>query len=464
VAGAGSGGLGAALAGARGGGRVLLVEAADQLGGTVTRGGVMSWEPVVGATGLPAELYHRARALPSGAGCVSCRNRYHPDRPYGLWLQDPRVTYADTLQRSGLTGQTWHAVALDPEAYLRVVQTMLAEAGVEVRLNCRVVGAEARDGHVEQIVVEHEGRAERLSAVTYVDSTAEVHLCRQAGCATRLGEDPRSAFGEPSAPVEPLGRINAVSLLYRARPTAGAAVAELPADIPADLWRRAAHIVELPDHSRVFNVLPTMEGRECLGLGPEAAYAECRRRILAHWHWTQTTHGYERWELCWVAPTLGVREGPRVMGEQVLTEHDLDAGVRGQAHDDIIALADHAKDVHGEGGGCPEVREPYGVPYRCLVPRGFSNLLVACRGASFSHIGASSCRLSRTMMQLGQAAGTAAALAVRLGCRAAEVPPATLRQRLREQGVQLEWDGWHAAPVGSLEELEPPDDCPEPRC
>ncbi|MCK4590983.1 MAG: FAD-dependent oxidoreductase, partial [Candidatus Latescibacteria bacterium] len=62
-----------------------------------------------------------------------------------------------------------------------------------------------------------------------------------------------------------------------------------------------------------------------------------------------------------------------------------------------------------------------------------------CRAASFSSLAASSCRLSRTMMQLGQAAGTAAAIAKELDLDLPNVPPDRLRAQLREQHVQLEW-------------------------
>ena len=81
--------------------------------------------------------------------------------------------------------------------------------------------------------------------------------------------------------------------------------------------------------------------------------------------------------------------------------------------------------------------EPYGVPFRCLIPRGIGNLLVACRGAGFSALAASSCRLTRTMMQLGQAAGAAAALARELDLPAGAVPAPALRAALAEQHVQL---------------------------
>ena len=79
------------------------------------------------------------------------------------------------------------------------------------------------------------------------------------------------------------------------------------------------------------------------------------------------------------------------------------------------------------------------LPYRCLIPKGFRNLLVACRGAGFSAIAASSCRLSRCMMQLGQAAGNAVALGKELGTDLAAVPADSLRDRLRREHVQLDW-------------------------
>jgi len=105
---------------------------------------------------------------------------------------------------------------------------------------------------------------------------------------------------------------------------------------------------------------------------------------------------------------LGVRESRRVVARYTLTEHDLRAGLSGQAHGDIVAVADHAVDVHGaHGAGCGELAEPYGVPFRCLQPVDCDNLLVPGRAAGFSAIAASSCRLSRTMLQLGVAAGRA---------------------------------------------------------
>jgi len=221
----------------------------------------------------------------------------------------------------------------------------------------------------------------------------------------------------------------------------------LPADVPDKCWWRShfpnAAINHYPDGDLNVNMLPTMEGREAFDLGTERAYAECRRRVLAHWHHSQTVFPeFQAYQIKWVAPTLGVRETRRVVGRYMLTEQDVRAGLDGQTHDDIIAIADHAMDTHGPStgrAGCGEVTQPYGIPYRCLLAADVDNLLLACRGASFTSLAASSCRLSRTMMQLGQAAGTAAVLARRRSAQLADVPPADLRQALAEQHVQLDW-------------------------
>ena len=79
------------------------------------------------------------------------------------------------------------------------------------------------------------------------------------------------------------------------------------------------------------------------------------------------------------------------------------------------------------------MKNAYGVPYRCLLPRGTENVLIAGRAASFSAIAASSCRLSRTMMQLGEAAGVAAHLSCKNGTALRSVPPEDIRRLMAER-------------------------------
>jgi hypothetical protein len=460
VVGAGSGGIGAALAAARIGLSVLLIEKSDTLGGNAVRGGVHNWEPGVGGTAFPFEIFQRLQKIPNAVAVVRMVRHCvlpqpgEPVYPGGEALPDPAGTYADSLQRHSLKAlspeekfgpaSAFRSIVFEPEAYSRVVGEMLAETGnCTIRTNAAFREVLVKDGRIESLILDN---GDVVKASFFVDSTADAKLCQAAGCELMRGQEGRETFGEPDAPEQASSKVNAVTLIYRITPRDPAAVEPLPADVPSECWWQARFPASLnsgyANGDLNINMLPTMQGEEFLRLGYPAAYAECRRRVLAHWHYLQTRPDFpefQRYTISWIAPALGVRETVRVVGEYILTETDILKGISGQTDPDIITLADHAMDRHGEGGGCVELREPYGVPYRCLLPKGIDNLLVACRGASFSSIAASSCRLSRTMMALGHAAGVAAALAKEKGVTLRAVPAEALRQTLRLQHAELDW-------------------------
>lgn len=504
VIGGGSGGFGAALAAARMGVDVVLVERGDRLGGNSVRSGVTCWEMGAGGTGIPFDLYRRLKAHPGAVG-IYTRGRhmstFDPAReayryPGGENLIDPSQRYADTLQRwvsggppdGGIESyrrRTWHGVVFEPDAMAGTMLEMLHETGrCRVMLNTTFASVQGAPERIHAAVLS-DGR--RLVAGVYIDATGDGTVCAAAGCEMMAGQEARAAFDEPGAPEQPTTRINGVTLIYRVspiassgrspvagtggpgrlepggampRPTVAATederrnsrepgVEPLPKGVPTNCWWASrfpsAAINQYPNGDLNVNMLPTMDGAEFLKRGHGPAMEECRRRVAAHWRHVQTTCAeFQGFRLSWVAPAPGIRESRRVVGEYVLTQRDLLAGIGKQAHPDIICIADHSMDTHGghkRAGG--ELPGPYGVPYRCLVPRGCRNLLVACRAASFSSIAASSCRLSRTMMQLGQAAGAASALARELGVDLPDVPPDRLRAALRAQHVQLD----HPMPV-----------------
>ena len=460
VVGAGSGGIGAALAAARMGLSVLLIEKSDTLGGNAVRGGVHNWEPGVGGTAFPFEIYQRLQKIPNAVAIVRMARHCvvpqpgEPAYPGGEALPDPAATYADSMQRHSLKelspeekfgrSSAFRSIVFEPEAYSRVVGEMLAETGkCTILTNTAFSEVRVKDGRIESLILDS---GEEVCASFFVDSTADAKLCQAAGCELMRGQEARETFGEPDAPEQASSKVNAVTLIYRITPRDHAAVDPLPPDVPAECWWQARFPASLnsgyANGDLNMNMLPTMQGEEFLHLGYPAAYAECRRRVLAHWHNLQTRPDFpefQRYAISWIAPALGVRETVRVVGEYILTEHDILKGISRQTDPDIITLADHAMDRHGEGGGCVELREPYGVPYRCLLPKGINNLLVACRGASFSSIAASSCRLSRTMMALGHAAGVASALAKEKGATLRDVPAEALRQTLRSQHAEIDW-------------------------
>lgn len=445
VVGAGSGGFGAAVAAARLGSRVLLIESGPGVGGTSTWAGVNNWEPVAGATSLPAELY--ARLLPTVDACLQRRRCvYHPDRPWGWYDRDP----LHTDYRYSLSRATGMPVTFEPDALDRVMRQLLSAAGCELRLNTRFTESEVDHTarRLRAIFVESSTGIERIESDLFIDATADIHLARTAGCETQLGPESQDRYAEPSASDDGGLVLNNASPCYRVTRLADTEPAVLEAwpddvDVRIKDLRPVTSIRTYPNGDLNMNPLHLMTGVEAMELGHGAReIAFCRAR--AHWHLLQTHHGFDRWRRTWMSPALGIRETHRLVGRYVLREQDLVTGLEQQDHDDIITFADHAIDFHGARPSREVPNGPYGIPFRCLLPQEVDNLLVACRGASFSSIGASSCRLSRTMMMLGQAAGTAAALYGSDTIMAAtDGRIHQIREQLALDGVALSLaDGW----------------------
>ncbi|MCE6991834.1 FAD-dependent oxidoreductase [Dyadobacter sp. CY323] len=465
VVGGGSGGIGAALAAGRLGLRVLLLEKQNYLGGNAAQSGVSVWEMGVGGTGIPFDIYKRLKQKDKAVGIYSfakhrkwqLQSGESPLHPGAELLLDPSKKYRDTLLRHGSeTGilneafvrEYWHGVPFEPAIYQQVVEEMLLETGnVTVLKNTAFQAVESSNGVVASVTLSN---GETVSAPLFIDATDSGHLCRYLGCETMFGQEANDVFNEPGAPENASSRINGVSLIYRIglreKDEANSLDQELESNVPC-WWAESypvASIVQYPNGDLNVNMLPTMEGVDFVQYADyQASYEECKRRVLAHFRHLKSTYApYADYKLLWMAPALGVREGHRVVTQQILTEQDIRGGLVQQLGEPIVTIADHALDTHGKStgrAGCAELDMPYGVPYPCLVPKGFSNLLIASRAAGFSSLAASSCRLSRTMMQLGQAAGTAAYIALRDSVDFPNVGYADLSASLVAHHVQLEY-------------------------
>jgi hypothetical protein len=414
VVGGGSGGYGAALAAARAGAKVILVEKQPILGGTSTSAFVTNWEPGPGCS-FSRELYEHLKAAPQAVAIAPRVHRYKSSEPYGLSYGTPKsdLTYDDTLRRAGAGRKC--SVVMKPDALARAMAAILKKAGVRILFKTTFKTAETSRRTVRSIrMMGPDGRLRTIVARVFIDSTGGAHLCRAIGCEIMLGSDPRSRFNEPSAPEKGARVLNAISLCYRIQKAPEPKRAEVPVG-EVGSFAKTAFISGVSDRELIVNPLGLVPGSVLVDKGYPYTMALARRRAGAHWRWLQGYPYFKQYELKDIAPRLGIRESYRTVTEYVLTQQDLATGLAGQKHTDIIAIADHPMDTHGRGGGLRNVRAAYGVPYRCLIPKGFANLLVACRGAGFSHIAASSCRLSRTMIALGHAAGVAAAEAARNG-------------------------------------------------
>jgi hypothetical protein len=159
--------------------------------------------------------------------------------------------------------------------------------------------------------------------------------------------------------------------------------------------------------------------------------------------------GFSRAWLLDSAPSLGVRETRRVVGDYVLSEDDI---VRSRAFPDVIGVPGYrhtrGQPVHNpdgqegaEGDFCNRQAIDelfvYGIPYRCLLPRGVEGLLTAGRCISATHAGDGYTRVIPSCMLTGQAAGTAAALSAQSGVSPRDLDIVRLQHCLAEQGVRL---------------------------
>ncbi|MBQ8357511.1 MAG: FAD-dependent oxidoreductase [Clostridia bacterium] len=156
-------------------------------------------------------------------------------------------------------------------------------------------------------------------------------------------------------------------------------------------------------------------------------------------------HGMENWELEWVGFLPGKRESRRYVGDYVMTEADV---ISGGHFEDEIAYGGWPMDDHNPYGmrknermNIPSVmipvKEPYGIPLRCLYSKNVENLMFAGRNISVTHAALSSTRVMATCALLGQAAGTAAAVAIGYGIG----PRETAREHFREVQELLMDDG-----------------------
>ena len=417
VIGGGSGGFGAALAAARAGAKVILVEKQPVIGGTSTSAFVTNWEPGPGCS-FAREIYKCLKRKPGSVSIASQIHSYEKNEPYGIFIGTigKGLTYDSTLRRAGVPANKRYSIVMKTEALAQTMESMLKLSGVKILLNTTFLQAEAKDGIVLKAHLAGENNQRIvIRAKVFIDATGGAFLCRNIGCETMLGVDPRERFNEPSAPQKADRFLNAISLCYRIRKAENPTRQQMPSGTVGD-FGKVAFATGVDDKELIINPLSLLAGITLIDKGYRETMLLARKNVLAHWHWLQEYPHFNNYELKDIAPMLGIRESYRVLTGYILTEHDVRAGLEKQQHKDIVAIADHALDVHGGSSGIKELKEPYGIPYRCLIPRGWKNLLVACRGAGFSHIAASSCRLSRTMIALGHAVGLAAAEAARETC------------------------------------------------
>jgi glycine/D-amino acid oxidase-like deaminating enzyme len=418
VVGAGSAGSSTAISAARSGARTLLIDRLGFMGGT--------------STAVLDTFYAFYTPTPEPQRVVG-----------GLgWEVVQRLTDAGVAFERPNTYGAGTGVTYDQETLKVTWERLALDAGVELLLHTWATGVRVEDGRVTGVRVWNKGGESWIGAEIVVDASGDADVAALAGARY---ED----FGTT-------GRVQSLSTLFR---LANVDIERAAQTKKAELWalmRSAAETgaYQLPRlegswHRTPFagivmvhmTRVPNIDATDPVALTD--AELEGRRQVREYHRFLRDrVPGFEASVIVGTSPSIGVRESRRVIGDYQLTRDDVLAARR---FDDEIALCGAPIEDHGPGGetdwqyvaggGQGTV---YGIPYRALLPAGLDGLLAAGRCFSATHDAHASARSMATCMAMGQAAGTAAALAVRGNSVPRALDVATLRERLQRDGALLE--------------------------
>jgi hypothetical protein len=408
-----------------------------------------------GATVTLIERY----GFPGGMACAALVNPFaghayrNPETGrFGSLIGGLFKETAGELARLGAYGSVLSPSAFDEERLKVVYDRMLAEAGVEVRFHALVTGARVRAGRIEGVDIQAKEGIRRVDGDVFIDATGDGDLAAAAGCPFSVGRPSDGLTQAMTMSFRMAGvdkrEMRKAANLRDARglvePYFQDARAKGRLDYPSRDW------VQFYDYPRPgvlhFNMTRINPASGLRSEDLSRAEIEGRRQafLLADWLVREVPYFRGAW-LEKVACHVGVRETRHVDGAYAIGREDVTAG---RKFPDGIARSCYFIDIHSPTGSgfehekagtrgehkesyAPPKGDWYEIPYRSLLPKGAENLLVPCRALSATHEGAAAVRVMATMTAMGEAAGLAAAEAVRRRCAPAELDGRALRARLR---------------------------------
>ncbi len=402
VAGGGPGGFAAAVAAGRTGAKTVLLERQGCLGGGMT---TMLVNPF---------MSHR-----SGGKIVNA----------GIFTE-----IVERLRARGVGKPDDRVIVIDDEIMKVILDEMATEAGVDVIFHATLYDVETDGDKVAAATFAHNGGPIRVTGKIFIDATGDAVLAELAGCQCEFGND--------------AGEVMPVTLNFV---VGGLDVDKLDLDNLDNKIRNGGGDTPKLINTNIsyactprpglihFNMI-RLTGNTLDPFDLSANEMEGRRRAENFIAWAHANlPGFENAYVEKTASHIGIRESRRVMGDYVLSAEDFRSRAR---FDDAVACCAYNIDIHGTRPN--EVRieslgpgEYYQIPYRCLTPTGKSNFLMASRSISADVTAHSSLRIMPVVMTIGQAAGTAAAMAAATG-DTRSIDTADLQKRITTAGGVLE--------------------------
>lgn len=436
VIGGGPAGINAAIAAGRTGAKTILIERYGFLGGMSTIALVYPWMTFHTSSGkqvikgIAQEIVNRLQESNGSPGHLR-----------------------DTV------GFTYSVTPYDGEKYKLISLQMLEESNVDVLVHSFVDKVNVEENKIVSVSLTTKSGPISISGKQFVDTTGDADVAFLAGASCLKGRD----SDQKTQPMTMKFRMRNVNLekvkeVMKSNPTnfyKKTPINELDS-IPLTgvqgfykEWNEAALPINRdqvlffagPNDDEVLVNCTRVQGLDAtnvfdLTLGEK----EGRKQVFMMVDFlTKHVTGFEDAVLSQVGTQIGVRESRRIKGEYSLTMEDV---IFGKKPKDTIALSGYPIDIHdptGKGVVADDIKGDgsYGIPYRCLIPLEIDNLLVGGRCISTSHEALATTRLTPSCMATGQAAGTAAGLAVKDQISPKELNVETLREHLLEQNMVL---------------------------
>ncbi|MEK6793464.1 MAG: FAD-dependent oxidoreductase [Spirochaetota bacterium] len=450
VLGGGPAGIAAAVASARTGAKTLLIEQSGCLGGMMTLGLVTP----IGATHTTS------------------------GKPFGGILQEmlDRVA-ADTKRFAAGTEHLYSS----PHIIKHVALDMVTESGADILFHAMFIDAIRKGDAIQAIVVATKSGLARIDGRMFIDATGDGDLIARTKEEFVVGSEPgvlknltvtgldtvheeHGAYGE----YDTSGLMQPVTAMFTMANVDGARAEGLinkrltfaDIGITKEEFGRLPYAntpgftidgddIPLPQGRILFfktarageyvinmSRVTAVDGTDALSLSAAEIIAQKQVFFIADFL-KRFVDGFQKSYTVESAATLGVRETRRLVGRFVLSGRE---AIECARFDDVIAQGSYIIDIHDPQGrrkaiGGAIKGECYDIPYRSLVPRTVTNLIVCGRCISVDHVAHSSTRVQGTCMLTGQAAGTAAALSLLDKIRPADIPASVLQKRLTRDGV-----------------------------
>lgn len=436
VVGGGPAGINAAIAAGRKNKNVLLIERHGFLGGMSTIASVYPWmtfhtedgKQVI--KGIAEEIVQRLKDLGASPGHLR-----------------------DTC------GFVYSVTPYDPEVYKVLAVEMLVEAGVELLVHSFVDHVNVENGRIQSLEISSKSGRQTISADMFIDTSGDADVAFLSGATTLKGRDE----DQKTQPLTMKFRMRGVDLekvkeqmiqnpenFFPKTP-----FSELQ-DIPLTAvqgfykeWKEANVPINRdqvlffagPAQDEVLVNMTRVQDLDATKIEDlTQAEFEGRKQVLMVADFLKKwIPGFEKASISSTGTQIGVRESRRIKGNYILTKEDV---IAGRKFDDVIAKSGYPIDIHAPSGNGMQIAWVEGdgsfdIPYGCLVPEGVDNLLVAGRCMSASHEALATTRLTPSAMATGQAAGTAAALALTTHTTPANINVKELQNQLLNDGMVL---------------------------